>query len=176
MADQRVHPLGYRGLPGSSESRGLEEAQDLEAGDRVDHQEDHQREPKIKCRSVSLPGYAPWTSMDGPNPSTVDMGNGQLEPRPVPSFGRARTPAHPTHGPPDRAIQSGSCAFEDSLDEPQSKRLRDRLRPGPGSEPQLDVVDQRLHGPLRVPELLSDRPCFGTLGKEGQHLEPPLVE
>lgn len=36
----------------------------------------------------------------------------------------------------------------DGLDEPEPKPLRDRVRPGPGSEPQLDVVDKRLHGPL----------------------------
>jgi hypothetical protein len=58
----------------------------------------------------------------------------------------------------------------DGLEEPESKRLRDGLRPGPGSEPQLDVVNKRLHGPLRVAELFSDRPCVAPLGKQGQHL------
>jgi hypothetical protein len=89
MADQRVHALGYRGFAGSSESRGLgEEAQDLEAGDR----EGIKGNRRLGADPYPCLDTPPWTSMDRPNPSTLAMGNGQLEPWPVPSFGRPARP------------------------------------------------------------------------------------
>jgi hypothetical protein len=123
----------------------------------------------------TLPRYAGWTPMDGPIRALRTRGSASSKPG---LYFRSAEPALVTEpaGRPIAQSRAEVARSKDSLDEPQSKRLRDRLRPGPGSEPQLDVVDQRLHGPLRVPELFSDRPCVGPLGKQGQHLEPPLVE